>query len=98
MADAFEVTSGPHAGARAMHPGDFGVAALDINCRCTTVAVIEDKAGNAIAIKGNTLVAKGGAWDRFDAGIAPWERKAERLYRKRFRAQRDAVLEAIGAQ
>ena len=36
--EKFVVPKGKHAGARAAYPGGFGVAALDINCRCTIVS------------------------------------------------------------
>ena len=32
--DSFVIPSGPFAGHTARYPGDFGIAALDINCRC----------------------------------------------------------------
>lgn len=46
--------NGEHAGATAMHPGDFGVAELDIQCRCGFRAVfpeIEDRSMDDLTIK-----------------------------------------------
>lgn len=39
LTEPFHVEEGPFAGATAMNPGGFGIAALDINCRCTTAPV-----------------------------------------------------------
>lgn len=42
VGEDFVIPSGPHAGAKAAGPGRFSQAALVVNCRCTTIPVVED--------------------------------------------------------
>lgn len=73
-------------GATAMHPGQFGVAALDINCRCTTIAVIEEPRS------AEDLAA---VWRVFDRESRKWERAGVRLIRQGFAEQEEAVTAAL---
>lgn len=91
LAQPFEVD-----GQTTMYPGGFGLPEQDCNCRCTTVAVIDDpKAGEVAEQKSVDLEA---AWKTFDARLVPWESDATRALRRGFRAQEDAVLEALDAR
>jgi HK97 family phage portal protein len=72
-------------GASAMYPGGSGVAEEDINCRCTVVAVIKDKAKD------------GEVWKAFDRKALAWEREAKAALRDGFDSQEEAVLRKLGA-
>lgn len=90
----------------AWHPGGFGVAALDINCRCTTVAVIQDpkaiglEPGTAYDLRSGTVMAKdqdpAAVWTKFDQRVTPWEQAAEDAVLRGFAAQLEDVLAALG--
>lgn len=73
-------------GQTAMFPGGFGIAHLDINERCTTVAVIDDP------LKEAELLA---VWKRFDQALLPWERMAIKAFREGFKAQERDALAAL---
>lgn len=65
-------------------PGLFGVAAEDINCRCTVIPKVSMKALLAQAmIKDAT---RGERWKKYDASLRPWEKDIE-----------DAMAKVIGA-
>jgi len=81
-------------GATAMQPGDFGVAEHDINCRCTTVAIIKDPKG---ARKWLTEEEQIKRWKAFDERATIWEGRIERACKKGFQAQQDAIMEALNA-
>ena len=53
-----------YAGYSAMFPGDFGVPSLDVRCRCTTVAVIDDdiKSADDMLIIGKAFIANTDPW------------------------------------
>jgi HK97 family phage portal protein len=76
-------------GASAMYPGDFGIASLDVGCRCTVAAVLDDPD------KAFTPDELDAVWRRFDSGIRPWEADAERALRRGFRSQEGDVLRAL---
>jgi len=72
-------------GMSAMYPGEFGDPAMDINCRCTIVAVIsEDKA-----------LDKETYWKAYDRKLTSWENVLQKAIKRGFRKQRDAVLEVM---
>lgn len=73
--------------ASAIAPGQFGVPEEDINCRCTTVAVIDDPEED-----GFDQAKLKAAWEVFDKRAQSWESKALQAIRSGFRAQRDEVL------
>jgi SPP1 gp7 family putative phage head morphogenesis protein len=82
------------AGAETMYPGNTGVAAQDINERCTTIAVIED----APTLDADALDA---VWKAFDRALVPWERQIEQASNRAFAKQEDdvqAALEAAAAE
>jgi HK97 family phage portal protein len=73
-------------GATAMYPGDFGVAELDINCRCTISAVIgEPKSAEVLARQ----------WKAFDENLLEWEDEVTDALRDGFKRQRDDVMAAL---
>jgi SPP1 gp7 family putative phage head morphogenesis protein len=90
---------------KAMHPGGFGVAALDVQCRCTTVAVIEDvpedpdfRSATAITKEGEPTAQEAkleATWRAFVAKAEPWEEQAQAAMRRAFRKQEAAVLAAL---
>jgi HK97 family phage portal protein len=73
-------------GATAMYPGGFGVPELDINCRCTTAAVIGEptKAVDTPAV-----------WRAFEGKRESWEERARKALVRGFRAQLAEVLAAM---
>ena len=74
--------------AAAFHPGGFGVAAEDINCRCTIAPVVDEseiKDAAALAIE----------WKRFDAKAIRWEKQATKALRRAFDKQKDKALERL---
>jgi SPP1 gp7 family putative phage head morphogenesis protein len=71
--------------ARAQYPGGFGVAALDINCRCGVLAVVDEKSAHKAAKP----------WKVLEAERAPWDRKLIAGLRKGFRTQQAKVLAAL---
>jgi len=68
----------------AMHPGDFGVAKLDCNCRCTTVAEFPDRRYSE--------AQREKMWRRYVKALDDDERRTARTARQAFRAQQDRVL------
>jgi HK97 family phage portal protein len=73
-------------GASAMYPGDFGIASLDVNCRCTIVAVIsKPKSTEELAM----------VWKAYDAGLVPWEKETISTLRAGFDQQQDDVIAAL---
>lgn len=68
-------------------PGDFGVAALDINCRCTIAPVIEDAP--------KSVDARNAVWKAYDKKAAEWEDLSKRAFAKAFRQQCEVVLRKL---
>ncbi len=73
-------------GASAMYPGGFGVAEEDINCRCITVPVFDDKAMND-RVAQQTKVAQ--------SLLNDWTKRMEASFRAGFDAQLSALLEVV---
>lgn len=73
-------------GNRAQGPGLFGVPAEDINCRCTLVPVIAERAGE---------VDRVAMWRAFDADVRPGEERIRRAFVEAFERQRRRVLDAL---
>ena len=73
-------------GATAFHPGGFGVAAEDINCQCTTTP-FTGRRMNLEAL-----------WKQAVAERRPWEREAEKRFRKAFKLQEVTVLKAAASK
>lgn len=73
-------------GYSAMYPGGFGYPEMDINCRCTTVAVI-----------GEPKSAKecGELWKVYDSRLIPWERVLKKAAQRAFVAQRRSINAAV---
>ncbi|SDD64942.1 phage portal protein [Myxococcus virescens] len=86
------VTSG---GRKAQHPGGFGVAEEDINCRCTGLPKVADPDK---AVRALTEEAKAALWKAFDEALVPWEDALEDALKRGFQAQKAAVLAAIGGE
>ena len=78
-------------GATAMYPGGFGIAELDIQCRCTTIPVIEDPKG----YKDYTEEQRIALWKAFDRELIPWERQVVAACKKGFQQQEYDVMEAL---
>ena len=86
-------------GETADHPGGFGVPELDINCRCTQVAKIEDKSliGRTGKFKTLTKTIRLAEWKAYDAAVQPWEDKLRAAVVEGFKAQEATMLEAVEA-
>lgn len=78
-------------GYSADYPGGFGDPAMDVNCRCTVVAVIEDP-DDGKAVRAVDLDA---TWKAYDDAIQPWESAAKDALRTGFRAQENDILDAL---
>lgn len=74
-------------GATAMHPGDFGVPELDINCRCTMVSVIDKTERSKEQIEE--------IWKQFDRRLIPWENAMIDGISKAFDDQRRDLIARI---
>ena len=81
--------------ASAMYPGGFGVAELDIQCRCTLVANIKDPVALTAFLAAAGVTSLAAAWKKFDRELVPWEEDLADALRRGFRAQRDEVLAAL---
>lgn len=93
-----------YGGHKAMHPGGFGVKKEDIQCRCTTTAVIEDVeedpdfegfAGAVARVKEGESVDRLALWKLYDAALLSWEDDAEAAIRRGFAEQLADVLDAL---
>ncbi len=88
-------------GATAMYPGDFGIAELDIQCRCTTIPVIADPGDsneNSAApkkFKQYSEEQRIALWKVFDREIIPWERRVAAACKKGFQQQEYDVMNAL---
>ena len=75
-----------YSGDHAQGPGLFGVAEQDINCRCTLLPVLDDKAFDRV-----------GEWKAFDANLIPWENSIRDGLRVAFQTQLTQALQALGS-
>jgi SPP1 gp7 family putative phage head morphogenesis protein len=73
-------------GAHAMHPGDFGVAEEDINCRCGVLSKFPESSRSA------ERVAR---WKAVEADRVPFERQLQRALKQGFAEQRADALRAL---
>ena len=78
-----------YAGMSAMYPGDWGVADMDINCQCTTVASKFVGEERSRTINGPEILKV------FEREVLPFRRAVEAALVKAFEQQEEAVLEAI---
>lgn len=80
-------------GPTAMHPGGFGVASEDCQCRCTTIPVVE-----APRLRDATQAERDAAVYRaFDRRCARWEGVYRSALRRGFARQRGEVMQALMA-
>lgn len=89
LGQPFVVAAGEFAGASAMEPGGFGIAGLDINCRCTTAPVFTDR----MAPADRRLY-----WRRTETERENWIARLESAVSRGFGAQRRAILAALEEQ
>lgn len=96
-------------GYSALYPGGFGAPEMDCQCRCTTVAVIDDDLDSEELSVG--VVAKGFArvrpghdkaeldrvWKAYDEALVPWELEAQAALRRGFGAQKMDLRRAMRA-
>lgn len=75
-------------GEQAQQPGGFGVAELDIQCRCTVVAVLVRDDGKSHL---DTEEKRAAHWKRFDARLRRDERKFGSAVKRAFQKQQNAV-------
>lgn len=78
------------------YPGGFGVAHLDINCRCSVLPVVDnpDKAGGLLHVCSSSA-DRLAVWKLFDTRAAAWERVAVTAFRRGFKRQKADILEAL---
>ena len=70
-------------GSTTMHPGGFGVAHLDINCRCTMIAVVDDP---------KSLDELSGVWKAYVDTVSAWEDETTDIVARVFRDQAAALV------
>lgn len=87
----FKVTRGEHSGAETLYPGGFGVAALDINCRCTVLPVFAGQSRSSA----NSEEKRVTAWKLFESNRKPHERELRREIRKSLLKQKDIVIRTL---
>lgn len=73
-------------GYSAMYPGEFGAPEMDINCRCTTVAVIEEP-------KSASQIRE--VWKAYDRRLVPWENALREASKRAFTTQSREVEVAV---
>lgn len=76
-------------GDEAQHPGDFGVAGMDINCRCAVLPVVGSKSVY------DTIVKRTKRFRQHDRARARFEARLRRAVRAAFRKQRDEVIKEL---
>lgn len=81
------------AGGTADHPGGFGIASEDINCRCATLPVIQEDEEPKSYTDGQLLTL----WKKFDRDLIPWEKKIEAACKRGFQKQENAIIRALNA-
>lgn len=74
-----------------LHPGGFGIANEDIQCRCTLVAVMNGKT----AIDVSTKELRESYWKSKDLAAESFERAFKSAYIKGFQRQQNAVMEVL---
>lgn len=86
---AFEID-----GMTARYPGDFALAAQNVNCRCTVLPVFPDVDGTVRldAVTPFTQMSR-----EFDRLQAKWDVRIERAFRRGFRMQEQLVLDQLEA-
>lgn len=91
-------------GHQALYPGGFGVAELDIQCRCTIVAVVSDpgddegrahKRAVATVPPDSTDEQRAAVWNAYDRELVPWEGDLTRAARRGFAGQRRDIRKAL---
>lgn len=97
--EPFKFVSGDHSGDSVDYPGGSGIASEDVNCRCTTLAVIDDELderdGIALHAKNLSTERLDAAFRAYDKRLVPWERDMVDAVRAGFRAQQRDVLRAL---
>lgn len=76
-------------GHTADHPGDFGEAELDINCRCTTIAAFPEDEDKAL-----TDEQRQKAWEAYDKALGEAEEEMAEVVRGAFDQQLEETLDA----
>ena len=83
----FTIPNGSHAGATTNFPGNFGVAELDINCRCTIIPVFSEERDYL-----DTESKREKRWKIFEASRVVQERELRRIVRASLNRQKQYVL------
>lgn len=94
----FKFVEGENAGATVEYPGGSGIAEEDIQCRCTTVAVISDdldETASAVHAGNVTTERLDAVFRVYDRALAPWERSVKTAAEAGFAEQRRDVLRAL---
>lgn len=97
--EPFRFVEGENAGKTAEYPGGSGIAAEDIQCRCTTIAVVNDdldeRDGVSLRAGNVTTERLDAAYRAYDRALVPWERDLRAAVRSGFDDQRRDVLRAL---
>lgn len=80
----------------AMHPGGFGVASLDINCRCVTVPVVDlGDEGKRFTDEDATQEELDDEAERLASKFDRWEERVRRAFARGFRQQEGDLLDVL---
>jgi len=84
--EPFEINGNP-----ADFPGGFGIAELDINCRCTVAPVVDD------VDETRSADARVAFWKAKDAAQQPWQKKAEAAFLRAWAKQSKPILKRLAS-
>jgi len=95
----FVVPSGRHIGRTAMHPLDFGVKSLDIQCRCVSIPIVAEVRGGMSSAfsKDATDVELKAVLDEFESRADRWIDILRTALRLGFSEQQTRMLQFIRA-
>jgi len=82
-------------GAAAMHPGDFGVAEEDIQCRCSILGEAAPAEGESPRTRLESEEQRAAAWRSFEGARTPYEKQMKRSVKAAFRKQEKAAKAAV---
>jgi len=87
-----EAFTDPASGAKGMHPGGFGVAASDVNCRCAVIAVLDDGDEKRLKSDGARVIE----WKAMEEGRSRYDGDLEQRLRRSFGIQMAQAVAALG--
>lgn len=90
----FTVPSGTWQGMQTDFPGNFGVAELDINCRCTIIPVFPSQRSSGF----DTETRRTQRWKLFESIRAQHDRELRRIVRSALNRQKQFVIKVLNGE